>query len=122
MLQAVLTNKPHPIALTSCDHVGIGPLVDRVQGTDADHPLKPDPRGLLRMLRSLGVEPAAALFVGDGRPDMEVARAAGIAAIGCSWGTQSPAQLIEQGASRVVDSLAELQGLLRGRGVMPSGR
>jgi phosphoglycolate phosphatase len=115
LLQAVLTNKPHPIAISSCDHVGIGPIVDHVQGTDPDHPLKPDPRGLLRILDVLGVDPSTTIFVGDGRPDMEVACAAGVAAVGCSWGTQSPAQLIGQGAVRVVDSLAEILPLLRDR-------
>lgn len=111
-LQAVLTNKPHPIAIRSCEHVGIAPLMDHVQGTDADHPLKPDPRGLLRVLRDLGVKPGHAVMVGDGKPDMELARAAGMAAIGCSWGTQSPAQLLDQGALRVIDSIAELSAVL----------
>lgn len=114
-LQSVLTNKPHPVAISSCEHVGIAPLVDRVQGTDAEHPLKPDPRGLLRLVGDLGATPATTLFIGDGRPDMEVARAAGVAAIGCSWGTQSPAQLLDQGAVCVVDSIAELRALLNSR-------
>jgi phosphoglycolate phosphatase len=114
--QAVLTNKPHPIALTSCDGVGIGPLVDHVQGTDREHPLKPNPKGLRAMLSDLGVESGTTLFVGDGRPDMEVSAAAGIAAIGCSWGTQSAAQLLEQGAVRVIDSITELKGILDAAG------
>ncbi len=110
--QAVLTNKPHPIALSSCDCVGIGQLVDHVQGTDREHPLKPNPKGLRAILNDLGVAPAAALFVGDGRPDMEVSAAAGIPAIGCSWGTQSAVQLREQGALHVIDSITELKEIL----------
>lgn len=111
-LQAVLTNKPHPIALSSCDHVGIRQLVDHVQGTDREHPLKPNPKGLQRILKELKVQPETALFVGDGRPDMEVAAACGIAAVGCSWGTQSAAQLLDQGAVGVIDSIRELESLI----------
>lgn len=111
-LQAVLTNKPHPIAIKSCEYVGIGQLVDHVQGTDREHPLKPNPKGLQRILRELKVAPENVLFVGDGRPDMEVSAACGIAAVGCSWGTQSAAQLLEQGAVRVIDSILELEALL----------
>lgn len=119
-LQAVLTNKPHPIALSSCDHVGIGQLVDHVQGTDREHPLKPNPKGLRRVLKELRVAPENALFVGDGRPDMEVAAACGIAAVGCSWGTQSAAQLLEQGAIRVIDTISELEHLIESRAERPA--
>lgn len=119
-LQAVLTNKPHPIALSSCDHVGIGQLVNHVQGTDREHPLKPNPKGLQRILKELRMGPEAVLFVGDGRPDMEVAAACGIAAVGCSWGTQSAAQLLEQGAVRVIDSISELESLIANRAAPPA--
>lgn len=114
--QAVLTNKPHPIAVRSCEQVGIAAAVDHVQGTDPEHPLKPDPRGLLLVLRDLGVRPEHAVMVGDGKPDMELARAAGLAAIGCSWGTQSPLQLREQGALRIIDSITDLGRVLSAGG------
>lgn len=115
LAQAVLTNKPHAVAGSSCSHVGIAQLVDHVQGTDREHPLKPDPRGLMRILSELKIQPESTLFVGDGRPDMEVSKAAGIAAVGCSWGTQSSTQLLEQGAARVIDSIVELREIVEAR-------
>ena len=49
---------------------------------------KPDPRGLRRVLRDLGVPPGEVLYVGDSvKKDMGVARACGVAAAWAEYGT-----------------------------------
>jgi phosphoglycolate phosphatase len=50
------------------------------------HPSKPHPSMLLAALAETGVDPAAAVMVGDTSYDMEMARAAGLRAVGVRWG------------------------------------
>lgn len=57
---------------------GLSEHVDAVVGRDSVSPAKPAPEPLLATLESLGVEPDAALFVGNGRRDEETARRAGV--------------------------------------------
>lgn len=51
-----------------------------------DHPSKPHPSMLLSCLRETGIDPACTVMVGDTRYDMDMARAAGVHALGVSWG------------------------------------
>ena len=58
---------------------GLDVHVDAVVGRDSVETYKPDPEPLLHALSLLGVDPAAALFVGDSERDREAARRAGVA-------------------------------------------
>lgn len=64
-------------------------LLDRFEvttGGDEVVDAKPAPDGILLTCERLGVAPARAAYVGDSRPDMEAARAAGAMAVGAAWG------------------------------------
>ena len=61
-------------------------LFDMVRGEIEPAPRKPDPTVLLHMLDELNVHPSKAAYVGDTIVDYEVARNAGVAAVGVSWG------------------------------------
>ena len=61
-------------------------LFDAVQGDAPPLPRKPDPTTLLQMLEALGVRSEEAAYVGDSQVDVQVARNAGVQAIGVSWG------------------------------------
>ncbi len=50
------------------------------------HPSKPHPSMIHACLQDTGLNPAQAVMVGDTRFDMDMARAAGVATIGVSWG------------------------------------
>jgi len=78
---ACVTNKPEAMARTILDHFGLGAAIPVVIGGDGPLPRKPSPAPLLAALARLGVEPADAWMVGDGVPDMQAARAAGVAAV-----------------------------------------
>lgn len=108
IIQVILTNKPHAIALESCASFGLNAVVDRVQGESADAPLKPNPEAALRIIREFGVSTGEAVVVGDGKPDIDLARAAGIRAIACSWGTQSRAELEALNPDAIIDRMDEL--------------
>jgi len=70
---------------------------------------KPDPEGLLLCLRELQVEPAQAIYVGDGVIDMTAGKAAGVAkTIGITHGFTPGRRLKQAGADYVVDSLPDV--------------
>ncbi|MDU8912224.1 HAD-IA family hydrolase [Aestuariicoccus sp. MJ-SS9] len=75
-----------------------------------DHPSKPHPSMLRAALDDTGLEPRQAVMVGDTSYDMEMARAAGLLAIGVSWGYHGRDRLRE--ANVVIDDIRLLPGLL----------
>lgn len=74
------------------------------------HPSKPNPSMLEAALRESCVEARYAVMVGDTSYDMEMARAAGLLAIGVSWGYHARAQLTD--AHIIIDDIRHLPGLL----------
>ena len=76
---------------------------------------KPDPAPLRVAIERLGVtDPAALCYVGDAPFDICAARAAGITAIGVTWGFFPRSALEAEGADVVVDTLPELREVLIG--------
>lgn len=74
---------------------------------------KPDPEPVLTALRRLGSEPSEAAFVGDSPFDMGAGKAAGVFAVGVSWGgLHREERLREAGADTIVHSPAELHNVL----------
>ncbi len=74
------------------------------------HPSKPHPSMIEVALAETGVAPEAAVMVGDTAFDMEMAAAAGIAAVGVGWGYHRPEMLT--GARRVIDRFEALPAAL----------
>jgi len=66
--------------------VEIGHLFDVVVGGDEAEAQKPAPDLLLLALSRLNAEPKDAAYVGDSPFDMQAARAAGVHAVGVTWG------------------------------------
>ncbi|WFE75935.1 HAD-IA family hydrolase [Roseinatronobacter sp. S2] len=73
-----------------------------------DHPSKPHPAMIHACLRETGIAPAHAVMVGDTTYDMDMARAAGIHALGVSWGYH-PADAL---GPHVIDDFAALPAAL----------
>ncbi len=73
---------------------------------------KPDPMPLLHAAEHFRVQPADALMVGDSISDVKAARAAGFQVVCVSYGYNHGIDIREAGPDAVIDSLAELQGLL----------
>lgn len=75
---------------------------------------KPGPEGLLLCLDELEVEPDKAFYIGDGANDVLAGRAAGAGlVVGITHGFGTAEDLQDAGADYVIDSLAELPGLVR---------
>lgn len=89
---AVLSNKPHPMTIRTCEHLGLTKYFQEIHGEDPPRmPRKPDAAGLLGIIERLGGD--RAVMVGDAQPDGEVARNAGIPFVACLWGTRTREQL-----------------------------
>jgi phosphoglycolate phosphatase len=107
---------------------GVAHLLDRhdwrtrfttIQTAD-DAPSKPHPAMIRQAMREIGAEPADTVMIGDSTYDMQMAKAAGVTAIGVSWGFQPVAALREAGADAIVDSYAEMMPVLRDFIAIPS--
>jgi phosphoglycolate phosphatase len=72
------------------------------------HPSKPHPAMLEAALFEAGASAADAVMIGDTVFDIDMARAAGVRAIGVDWGYHAPEELLEAGAEIVVSSCTEL--------------
>ena len=100
---AVLTNKPVRPAQAICEGLGMGACFFRIYGGDSFPLKKPDPMGMLSMMREAGVKPAETLMIGDSKVDVQTARNAGAWSLGCQFGF-GPQNLMEESPDVIVDS------------------
>ena len=73
---------------------------------------KPDPEGILKCLKELGVAGKAAVYVGDTPVDIQASRAAGVHAVGVLTGAADSAMLSAHGPDRIVSSHLRLVEIL----------
>ncbi len=102
---AVLTNKPHAIAAELVS-ARFGSRFQAVFGGQPGVPLKPHPESARHALRTLGW--GSAWLLGDSDVDMQTARAAGLQAVGCTWGFRTAAELRDSGADLLLDRPLDL--------------
>lgn len=74
-----------------------------------NHPSKPNPAMIEAALSETGVMRERAVMIGDTTFDIEMARAARVAALGVSWGYHPVADLRAAGANRILAGFAELE-------------
>jgi len=108
VLTAVLSNKPDRPSREIVDALLAFHPFDMVRGARPDVPLKPDPTAALDIAERLGVEASEAVFVGDTNIDMRTGCAAGMTAVGVTWGFRDEHDLVSGGAHRVIHRPAEL--------------
>lgn len=73
---------------------------------------KPDPQivyDIFRMTNHTSDTTSSVLYVGDSLVDMETAQNAQLPFIACSWGFVSRQQLLQAGATQIIDHPAELE-------------
>lgn len=80
--------------------------------TADDHPSKPHPSMIVTALAETGLDPAAAIMIGDTTFDMQMARAAGAGAAGVAWGNHAPVELERAGAHVIASNFKELESQL----------
>jgi phosphoglycolate phosphatase len=80
--------------------------------TADDHPSKPHPSMIVSALAETRSMPANAIMIGDTSFDMLMAREAGVAAAGVSWGNHAIAELESAGAHNISHDFNELENHL----------
>ena len=107
----VFTGANHTSAVILLRAAGLLGHFARVVGGDEVEHQKPAPDGVQLACRDLGVEPAAAAYVGDSPSDLEAARRGGARAYAAGWGhLYSP----DVPADLVLTRPEDLLGIVRG--------
>jgi pyrophosphatase PpaX len=107
----IVTAKRRLTADLAFSRLPIEHLFETVVGGDETEQHKPHPEPLLLALERLGAAAEDAAYVGDSPFDMQAAKAAGLFAIGVSWGRIHAADKLTD-ADVIVDSAEELLGLV----------
>jgi phosphoglycolate phosphatase len=114
-LLAVATGKSRRGLEDALRQNGVEELFDATRTAD-EAPSKPHPRMVLDILEELGVEPGAALMIGDSVHDLEMAHAAGVAALGVCSGSHERPELESRAPLACLAGVHELPGWLAARG------
>jgi len=107
-----VTNKAEQFTLPLLRDLGIIDFFAIIVSGDTLPKKKPDPMPLLHAAEHFGVEPKAALMLGDSMSDVKAARAAGFRIICVSYGYNHGQDIREFGPDAVIDSFTELETLL----------
>ena len=107
VLLGVATGKSRKGVANLFDKTGWERHFVTIQTAD-DHPSKPAPDMVLAALAETGVHAADALMIGDSTYDIEMSCAAGVRALGVSWGYHAPDALLAAGAHSILDDFTSL--------------
>ncbi|MBN2716591.1 MAG: HAD-IA family hydrolase [Deltaproteobacteria bacterium] len=110
---ALYTNKPGVPTERLLAHFDIAHYFAMILHADNVKKHKPDPSGLLQIMNAIGVLPEHTLMVGDGIPDIRVAKAAGCRSVAMLHGNTSEADLRALGPDAVAANFTEFVALIR---------
>jgi len=110
---AVATGKSDRGLVATLAANDLSDLFDSLQTADR-HPSKPHPAMLEEALVECGAAPGDAVMIGDTSFDIEMAKAAGVRAIGVAWGYHEPEELLRAGAEAVAATPRDLMEMLLG--------
>lgn len=110
-LLGVATGKSHRGALATLSAHGLTERFVTIQTADRAAG-KPAPEMIHRALAETGARAGRTVMVGDTTYDIEMARRAGVVAIGVDWGYHDRSELLAAGAAAVIDDCAVLPDLI----------
>jgi pyrophosphatase PpaX len=109
----IVSAKRHDIVQLALDALGFGDTLDIVVGSDEAPRGKPHPDQILLALERLAADPDQTAYVGDAPFDIAAARAAGVHAVGVTWGgIHSRERMEAERPDAVVDTAEELYAAL----------
>jgi phosphoglycolate phosphatase len=107
-----VTNKAAQFTLPLLKDLGVLDAFRLVVSGDTLPEKKPHPAPLLHAAAHFGVEPSQALMIGDSVSDVKAARAAGFSIVCMSYGYNHGQDIRTAEPDAVIDSMAELKGLI----------
>lgn len=111
---AVFSNKADALAREVVADYFDPALFDLVRGQRPEVPTKPAPEGTRALLKQLGADTAATLYVGDSNVDMQTAVNADLDGCGALWGFRTRQELEEAGARYLAADAEELEHIVLG--------
>ena len=108
----ILSNKFHEAAC-ALSRIFFAGRIDVTQGEQQEIPRKPDPAGLVRLMKKLGVSPEETVYLGDSPEDARTAQNAGVDFVAVTWGYRTLDQLREAGAREWINRPEQLVAELR---------
>jgi phosphoglycolate phosphatase len=114
MTAAVVTNKPGDIARRLLADLA---LTDRFRGIVGDgdgYPRKPDAAAARALVAAAGTRPERTVVIGDGLPDVRMARALGAKAIAATWGYVAADRLCGESPDALAATPAEAARIVLG--------
>jgi phosphoglycolate phosphatase len=109
---ALITNKHSRFTLPLLQRLGIAQHFKVVVSGDTTSEIKPHPLPLLYAAQVVGIAPEHWLMVGDSRNDLLAARAAGMGAVGLTYGYNYGEDIRLCGPDYCLDHFSALQSLL----------
>lgn len=113
---ALVTNKPEAVSEKILAGLGVMDCFDQIVGPESVHRLKPDPEGILRVLRVWNLSAGKAIMIGDSSTDIQAGKAAGTITCGVTYGLGDKEALTKARADYMIDDLAQLLELIDGFG------
>jgi pyrophosphatase PpaX len=105
----IVTAKRRSTVELAFARVPLGHLFETIVGGDETERHKPDPEPLLLAAGRLGAEPPEIAYVGDSPFDVRAAKAAGMVAVGVTWGRiHDRGKLEAERPDAIVDTAEEL--------------
>ena len=109
---SVFSNKPDHFTQIIIDHYFGLNRFEYVYGARVDVPKKPDPAGAIEIAQKSNIKPSSFLYLGDSGVDMQTANAAGMYALGATWGFRDIAELKKHGVKRLIHDPLEIIDLI----------
>ena len=105
---AVLSNKPHYATVSVTEALFGKGYFDLILGQRENIPLKPDPFGVLEIMKNFGASKEECVYVGDTGTDMETGKNAKLFTVGVLWGFRDEDELKSFGADMIIKEPYEL--------------
>ena len=111
-LLGVATGKSDRGLKLCLDHHGLHPRFLTLQTADR-HPSKPHPSMIEQAMADAGAASETTIMIGDTSYDMAMARAAGVTAIGVTWGYHDAQELMEAGAHHIAAHPSDILSVVK---------
>lgn len=105
---AVLTNKPHKMAVKVVEDVFGSEYFDYVQGQGEQFPRKPDSKCVEHVLGELGVTKEESVYIGDSEVDIQTGHNAQVTTVAVDWGFRDRVDLERENPKWIVSEVSDL--------------
>lgn len=109
----IFTNKDHDLAMIVCNALLKDFKIEFILGRTDERPRKPDPAGAIYLSEKLGIAPEYILYIGDTDNDMICANRAGMPSVGVLWGFRGKEELLNSGASFIVEKPSDILSIFK---------